>query len=337
MTPALTLALVLSSSPAAAAEVLDGPCAGETAEACGEAAIAERRRGGDGPALEARLEAACFGDHAPSCDWYGWMVRGRMAWITKETAAQRLHAQRAYEHGCSLGFGAACASAASAELSWATLRKKEHLPYVQGKLEEGCELGSSFGCRLLGDLHWRGLTGERDLDHAAALYTSACEAGDGRACTALAQMLEAGQVAGSPLGTGPELLERACAEEDAGGCALLALERLEAGQAEALRELKDQCNRNSSMACATLGHAYVSGHGTQSDRLYGRALLQKACTPEKGVECRYAGCERESPLACRWFAEALEGPDAPKEDLKRAREVRAQACEMGDPSSCEAP
>lgn len=325
------LCLFLSPAPARAEA---GPCGAQSAEACGEAAIAERRAGGDGPELEARLEAACFGDHAPSCSWYGWMVRGRMAWITKETAAKRIHAREAYEHGCALGHGPSCAGAASAELSWRTLGKKEHVPYVRSKLERGCELGSALGCRMLGDLHWRGLDGARDLARAASLYETGCEAEDGRSCTALAQMIQAEQVTQGALGTPTALLERACAVEDAGGCALLALDRLEAGETEALRELKDQCNRNSSVACAALGRAYIGGHGTSSDLLYGRALLQKACATDKGVECRYAGCERESPLACRWFAEALEQPDAPKEDRKRAVEVRARACEMGDPVSC---
>ncbi len=327
----LSLILVLVTGFAHA-----GPCADADMETCGRQAINARAAGDLDPAVLERMEAACFGGYARACTWYAWELAGRQHSDLGDMAKSRSRSKEAFAHACSLDYGPGCAGVGSLELEWPE-KKKPDMELVRTHFDRACTLESGHGCRLLGDFVYRGLgKAEPDRDSAAELYLQACTLEDEAGCTQLAVMVEGGLVAAPAGQTAQSLLEAACAGEEPGACALLAMERLEEGDREALRDLKDACNRNSSMACATLGHAYVSGFGTDSDRIYGMALLRKACTPSKGIECRYAGCERESPLACRWLGLALAPRAQTRDDEKLAEAALQLACSSGDAVACEA-
>jgi len=323
--------MVLTAGQANAA----GPCAELDAKTCGDTALERYYQEGRSPEIMAMLDASCRGGHARACTAKGWARASRLtAWTGDGSYATEKAGQRAdFLRGCELGHAHGCTAVGVSELNWPPKRKPD-LSLVEDYFGQGCEGGDSMGCRLLGDLYYRDTDRSPRRTESAALYERACEGRDARACTALAVMVDAGLLDESNFDA-DALLAKACEHKEAGACALIGLEDLMEGDRSQLRTLKESCNKNSAAACAALGHAYVLGFGNSSDVHYGKALLNKACRSDSGLRCHYRGCERESPLACRWYGDAL-ASENDKAAVRLSREVYRQACDMGDAVSCEA-
>jgi uncharacterized protein len=312
-------------------------CDAGDAVACRDAGLALR----DDPARLAEMwdlyAAACSLGDARGCLEHGWQLVSQRV-LSSDIAANRRQAREAWQVACDKGLGPACASLGVIEQEHPAGRSTNDEDVVRW-FRQGCDLKSPWSCRLLADMMARGQGVAVDRDGAAALYEGACADGERRACTQLGLLLEGDHEDPEGGARAAELFDQACTQGDAGACGLLAYRALELRlpfrDGDAQRALKDACNRNSSLACGALGHAYVTGEASPKDPIYGMALLSKACTTESGTSCRYASCEKEVPLACRWRAEHLMAGDAGPKDKAQARLLFGQACAAGDLVSCD--
>lgn len=157
-------------------------------------------------------------------------------------------------------------------------------------LEPACAAGEAASCSALGVLAETGQGVPRDLARAARLYASACGDGNARACVNLSRLQLSGMVAVSDHVT-------------------------------ARARLLSACNDGEVTGCEELGKhlAHRSQRGSPERRL-ARALLDRACTRQRGEAC-YELALIDAP------------PGAPPSAW--TLELFAKACVAGHAAACE--
>lgn len=99
------------------------------------------------------------------------------------------HARTAYETGCSLGGGRACA------LLGLRLERGEHgwptsLDEAAAFYADACKAGEEVGCVGVGRALFFGWGGQEDVDGALTIWARLCQGGSGLGCATLAQVMD---------------------------------------------------------------------------------------------------------------------------------------------------
>jgi hypothetical protein len=290
------------------------------------------------------------------------------------TARDVPYAERLYRRACEAGDGLGCAGwgwvsqAPASEDAFGRAR-----PLLESACaREDAEACVSAG---LLRLEGRGgavdaAEGEARLRRGLELLARACEAGEGAACVRAATLFEAGPEPVRDDSRALVYLQRACDAGVPGGCSALALRYLtgrgvapDRARALALYQrvgelYRASCDAGEAFACAELGQAFALGQAGAADPARALVYQEKACTLGEAASCLRAaerlrqGAEGVTPDAAR--ASSLEARAeslldgwcrsgsgvaclslAERVAPERARDLRRQACELGQARACE--
>ena len=299
------------------------------------------------------LEATCNSDrHGASCRLLGFLyVRGRAPAVKDDRKAADYFAKgcsyndleactdvgdlavrtgdygkarMAFQHGCELGSGVACA------------RDAELLDTGMGGAKDSATAGALFkkaidkltpqcpatgwadgaACAWLGWMYEHGKGASKDLRKALAAYTSGCTAGHGEACMNLGKALDAG-FGGSKDETGAnKAYDRACTDFDNADACQKIGERLGMAKQDLPRAFKlaERGCQLDPKYCGTLAEFYRLGFGMDAkDQARATANYKKAC-------------DNGGLGWCQTFAERLADGVGAAKDVNGALDALDKAC-----------
>lgn len=203
-----------------------------------------------------------------------------------------------------------------------------------------------------------------DYPKAGRLYDTACELGDADGCGNVGFLTLLGLGRDEDVEKAQELFEASCAKKSGAGCygmALLAFDsRVGASSdlAQGLAYEQKACDLGELQACSDLGTWYRGGTGVEQDLKKAHALFERACTDDVHFGCEHlawaqvdgegeftadpkAGfaemsrlCKLPSPAACGSLGTMFHHGIGTEQDLAKARETYAYACEHGQVHAC---
>jgi TPR repeat protein len=265
----------------------------------------------------AALEQTCGEKHGASCRLLGFLyVRGRAPAIKDDRKAADYFAKGcsvndlescvdvgdlavrtgdypkariAFQHGCELGSGVACArdadlldrglGGAKDTATAAPLFKK-----ALDKLTPQCPVtGISDGaaCAWLGWMHEHGKGTAKDLGKAVTAFKSGCTAGHGEACMSLGRALDEGFGGVKDTAGANKAYDRACTDFDNADACQKIGERLGMAKQDLPRAFKlaERGCQLDPKYCGTLAEFYRLGFGidTGKDQVKATANYKKAC------------------------------------------------------------
>lgn len=307
----------------------EAPCAGSSANACLQRALAlwgdEGEKRGVACAAQMLDEACSLGD-AHACAFSGRMwIDGRGQ--PRDPQRGMTMVVRACDGGVMLScvFGTRWLSEPShaREVSDAIdLRARFEAQYA-------CLEGEAEACYRVGLLYYFGRGAfPRDPTRAASAYARGCHLGDSRACNNLGDALAYGD------GTERDVVQSAALFEKA-------------------------CHLGEALGCANLGYMVEYGRGIARDRARARVLYRDACATGDVYGCLHqamlaaedagaprdparalvrwnSACEARDARACAFVGVIYEdGPDGVTRNEGLSLQAMKRACELGNRSACE--
>lgn len=262
---------------------------------------------------------------AGSNEWDTAAARAFEAWEKpkkqRDEAAAHLAFQDACEHGSQLG----CAGLGAIYLS-----NREQLEKGIELLSNACAAKVGRACASLATAYESGIGVSRDGGKAVSIARDACTDGEHRACVLYARaMLFGDHGLTKDASKSRELGMAACDHSVASGCTLVGLVySIALGDArEAQRWLAKGCDGGDGAGCAALATQYFRGG------LPGEAQ-GVTVAPERGVELATRACDLDATIGCSLLAKALANGEGTAQDLVRARELAATACNDSDAAGC---
>lgn len=314
--------------------LLDQACRQDDGPACGRLGAMRLAMAEADPTATAEAitltERACSLGHAQACVERGWMyLRGTGA------PADPAAAERAWSSACERGASAGCTALAHG-LVGGLHEGRPDLPSALPLFEQACQQDDPAACTALGQLHQRGIGVPYDMAAATALFQRACAAGDGLGCADLGWFVEVGLTGAPDLDTARRLYQQSCSLGSDKGCAHFAISASAAfvTSPEATEVLKRACLSRSATGCAGLARQELDHPRSREDQQGAIDLLETTCSLPTAMLCRWADCEIESPLACRWLGEVYWEGDGVRRSHKKARGYYERACHIGDPVAC---
>lgn len=263
------------------------------------------------------LEQTCTGDkHGPSCRLLGFLyVRGRAPatkddkkaadYFAKGCSFNDLEActdvgdlavrtgdygkaRMAFQHGCELGSGVACARdgdllegglGGSKDQTTANAIFKKALD----KLTPQCPAtgwADGAACAWLGWIYEHGKGATKDLGKAVTAYRAGCNAGHGEACMNLGKALDAGYGGSKDEAGANKAYDRACTDFDNADACQKIGERLGMAKQDLPRAFKlaERGCQLDPKYCGTLAEFYRLGFGIDAkDQVKATANYRKAC------------------------------------------------------------
>lgn len=183
-----------------------------------------------------------------------------------------------------------------------------------------------------------------------ALYRRACDAGIGRSCSTLASRLDTRDTDPAQVA---KIIEKACELEDGHGCYYLGLYHMDHDdEAAAIDAWRTGCDVWHDECCNQLGLAIVKDQRDEAGEYFERACqlnLPAGCynfgvhlnithSPppfERSRQLFERACRGEHYLACAFLANMLRNGQGGPQDLGRAAELAALACQNGIDMACE--
>lgn len=230
------------------------------------------------------------------------------------------------EATCAAGHGRSCGELA------AVYRQGSHgQPTDEAKArafaQQGCALGSPFGCHEEGIALFRGLGGPKDLARSTTLYERACAQGDADACRDFGLATEQGRRDPPDPARAMAIWRAACPDSPL-ACRFLAqnLQQTEPDEARRLNELT--CERNEEHGCHAVGGALErAGELPRALRYY-----RSACSSGHVEACTNAARLLLTQDFRAGFPEAerlLLRPDVQRTTIGRARLAMARVERFG--------
>lgn len=191
------------------------------------------------------------------------------------------------------------------------------------KLGESCDRGYLHACWLQGLAYQAGWGFVADPQTATLLFTRACDGGHNDACVSLAGLMSEAGKRSDALG----IYQRACDDGHASACNGLGFAYYTAGGvrwdiAEANRLYERGCELGDSIACSNVGEMYEYGISREADAAKAYQHYRKAC--DMGFQ---GACGRAAPYHER-------GEGGAEKDLELAEQLYTAGCEADTPEAC---
>ncbi|HEU0029908.1 MAG TPA: tetratricopeptide repeat protein [Kofleriaceae bacterium] len=238
-------------------------------------------------------------------------------------------AQRLFRDACDRGSQLGCAGLGTTLLSGGTGLTSDPARGVQ-LLATACDARVARACVSLAKAYEDGLGVERDRVKAAELSRGACDAGEQRGCVQYGRSMLFGDngVSRDPQ-RARDLATKACESSIATGCTLagLAYSSAFADAPESQKWLRRGCDGGDGAGCAALAYQYFNGG------LPGEAKGVEI-SPKLGAEFATRACDLGEQRGCALLARAFANGDGVAQDIARARELAATACNAADAAGC---
>ena len=203
--------------------------------------------------------------------------------------------------------------------------------------KKSCDAGNHLGCVNLSQRLIEGVTGINQDKKSADLLITSCEANCGAACSYLASYYLEGygvakdaEKAASIGQKARELFEQDCRENKTyfacGGLAnnLSQQAGIPEDPTRAAKLFKEQCDKDNSSACNTLGYLFLYGTGVEKDNNLAHQYFTKAC--RFGVFTGNDACFKAAMMAL--------SDEDPHGNLSTAKILLEKSCEAGHGLSC---
>jgi uncharacterized protein len=272
-------------------------------------------------------QTACDRGDMEGCTTLGWLFAEGEG-VEKDP----LRAARLYQRACDGNSALACSNLGVAFGTGNGVEKD--LARARRLFEKACESGHAqaerHGCYNLGHTYIYGRGVDADVELARVYLIRAAEQGNGLAYYLLAITTDSSAFAQS---RAAYLLKHACLRQVEDACKRLEglgvdwrTMRPDAATHQCdysnLDECRDQCNKFHLGSCSHLGVMYVRGETVEADIGAGLPFLERAC-------------EGAIPDACFELAAVVVAGKSASRTRDEARELLADACDVGHGGSCQ--